>query len=69
MEALVRWDHPERGLLAPDEFIPLAEHTGLIAPLTAYVLDKALGQVAEWRGEGLDVAMAVNVSARDLHGA
>jgi len=41
---LVRWQHPERGLVPPDEFIPLAEHTGLIFPLTRYVLDAALGQ-------------------------
>ena len=45
VEALVRWQHPERGLLPPDEFIPLAEHTGLIGPLTLYVLDEALEAV------------------------
>ena len=68
MEALVRWDHPDRGMIPPDEFIPLAETSGLMHRLTAYVVDKALAQVAQWRTEGLDVAMAVNVSARDLHG-
>ena len=68
MEALVRWDHPERGPIPPDEFIPLAETSGLMHRLTEYVVDRALAQVAEWRKQGLDVAMAVNVSARDLHG-
>jgi diguanylate cyclase (GGDEF)-like protein len=68
MEALVRWDHPERGAIAPDEFIPLAETSGLMHRLTNYVVDRALAQVAEWRTQGLDVMMAVNVSARDLHG-
>jgi diguanylate cyclase (GGDEF)-like protein len=68
MEALLRWDHPERGPIAPDEFIPLAENSGLMHRLTAYVIDKALGQVADWRAQGLDVVMGVNVSARDLNG-
>jgi EAL domain-containing protein (putative c-di-GMP-specific phosphodiesterase class I) len=68
MEALLRWNHPDRGPIAPDEFIPLAETSGLMHRLTSYVIDKALSQVAEWRTQGLDVVMAVNVSARDLHG-
>jgi diguanylate cyclase len=66
VEALVRWQHPERGLLPPDDFIPLAEHTGLIGPLTHYVLNAALGQVHEWRLAGHDIAVAVNLSARNL---
>ncbi len=66
VEALVRWRHPVRGLVAPDEFIPLAENSGLIFPLTDFVLDVALGQLAIWRAEGHDVRMAVNLSARHL---
>jgi diguanylate cyclase (GGDEF)-like protein len=65
-EALVRWEHPELGLLPPDEFIPLAEQTGLIRPLTTYVLDGALEQCNAWRRQGLNIAVAVNVTGRDL---
>ena len=67
VEALVRWEHPERGLIPPDEFIPLAEHTALIQPLTAYVLDEALAQCRRWLDGGHEIAVAVNVSARSLH--
>ena len=66
VEALVRWDHPLRGPIGPDEFIPLAENSGLIYPLTAFVLDTALRQVAGWREAGHDLRMAVNLSARHL---
>jgi diguanylate cyclase (GGDEF)-like protein len=66
VEALVRWDHPERGPIGPDEFIPLAENSGLIYPLTAFVLDTALGQLSRWRYAGYDLRMAVNLSARHL---
>jgi diguanylate cyclase (GGDEF)-like protein len=66
VEALVRWMHPERGLLMPDEFIPLAEHTGLIREVTAHVLDKALRQCREWWEAGQVLPVAVNISARDL---
>jgi diguanylate cyclase (GGDEF)-like protein len=66
VEALVRWRHPKRGLLMPDEFIALAEHTGLIRELTTYVLDRSLHQCREWRDEGLQIGVAVNVSPRDL---
>ena len=66
VEALVRWGHPKRGLLLPDEFISLVEHTGLIRELTAYVLDVSLRQSTEWRREGHPTCVAVNVSARDL---
>jgi diguanylate cyclase (GGDEF)-like protein len=68
VEALIRWNHPERGFIPPDEFIPLAETSGLMHRLTSYVIDHALAQVAAWRDEGFLVAVAVNVSARDLHG-
>jgi diguanylate cyclase len=66
VEALVRWQHPEHGLIPPGEFIPLAERTGLITPLTHYVLDAALRQCRTWRQAGHELAMAVNVSARRL---
>ena len=66
VEALVRWDHAEHGLLSPDTFIPLAEQTGLIRPLTSYVLDTALEQCRAWRSEGLNLAVAVNITGRDL---
>ncbi len=67
VEALVRWRHPTRGLVMPDEFIPLAEHSGLMGPLTAFVIDTALSQAATWRQFGLEIQIAVNVSMRDLH--
>ena len=66
VEALVRWNHPERGLLGPDQFIPLAEHTGLIGPLTMYVLDEALSRCREWRDQGINLSVAVNLAMRNL---
>jgi diguanylate cyclase len=66
VEALVRWRHPEHGLLGPGEFIPLAERTGLIHPLTKAVLDTALEQAARWRRAGHSLSVAVNVSTRCL---
>src|SRR5581483_4084884 len=56
VEALVRWQHPERGLLPPGEFIPIAQRTGLITPLTRWVLNAALAQSAEWQRRGLPLA-------------
>ncbi|OQD56593.1 GGDEF-domain containing protein [Streptomyces phaeoluteigriseus] len=67
LEALVRWVHPERGKVPPDEFIAIAESSGLMPHLTEYVLDTALAQVARWRAQGLYVPVAVNVSPRDVH--
>ncbi len=68
-EALVRWQHPGRGLMLPAEFVPLAERTSLIHPLTRWVLLTAVRQAATWRDEGLDVTMAVNISPVTLeHG-
>ena len=66
VEALVRWEHPRLGLLQPGAFVEMAEHTGLIKPLTHYVLRHALRQCAAWRAEGLDLQVAVNVSPRSL---
>ncbi|MET8676692.1 bifunctional diguanylate cyclase/phosphodiesterase [Streptomyces sp. NPDC004647] len=67
LEALVRWVHPERGRVSPDEFIAIAESSGLMPHLTEYVLETALSQVAKWRASGLEVPVAVNVSPRDVH--
>jgi len=66
VEALVRWQHPERGLLAPGEFIPVAEQSGLIVPLTRWVLDEALRQSHEWSDAGEPMRIAVNVGAKSL---
>src|SRR3954447_23447148 len=64
VEALVRWQHPERGLLAPGEFLAAAERQDLVAPLARWVLGEATRQTAEWSSRGLDVVTGVNVSAR-----
>jgi diguanylate cyclase (GGDEF)-like protein len=66
VEALVRWQHPRHGLLKPDDFVPLAERTGLIRPLTMSVLRVALKQAREWHAAGIPLAVAVNLSARNL---
>jgi diguanylate cyclase (GGDEF)-like protein len=66
VEALARWNHPERGLLAPVSFVRLAEHAGLMRPLTTAVLGQSCAQLAAWRAAGLDITAAVNVSATDL---
>ncbi|GAC1317910.1 MAG: hypothetical protein NVSMB2_12190 [Chloroflexota bacterium] len=66
-EALVRWQHPVRGLVPPDIFIPLAEQSGLVHPLTEWVLDAALAQYRVWRNGGRIIPLAVNVSAQNLH--
>jgi diguanylate cyclase (GGDEF)-like protein len=66
VEALIRWQHPLRGLLSPDAFIPLAENTGLMAPLTEWVLRNAIDQSACWRETGLMLPVAVNLSPRSL---
>jgi diguanylate cyclase (GGDEF)-like protein/PAS domain S-box-containing protein len=66
VEALVRWQHPEHGLLSPGEFVPLAETTGLIRPLTSYVLEAALRQCRAWLDAGHELSVAVNLSTRCL---
>ncbi len=65
-EALVRWRDPNRGMIPPDEFIPLAERTGLIRPLTRWVIEVALRQCYAWRGADFPLPIAVNLSARNL---
>jgi diguanylate cyclase len=66
VEALLRWNHPTRGLVGPDEFIPLAQQTGLIKPLTLYVLEEALSQCRAWQRAGMTLGVAVNLSVRNL---
>jgi diguanylate cyclase (GGDEF)-like protein len=65
-EGLVRWEHPELGLLAPSHFIPIAEQSGLIGPLTRHVLERSIAQCAGWHRDGRDLSVAVNLSVRDL---
>jgi diguanylate cyclase (GGDEF)-like protein len=65
-EALVRWQHPTRGLIPPADFVPMAERTGLIRPLSRYVLNLALAQCREWRDAGLGLKVSVNLSTRNL---
>jgi diguanylate cyclase (GGDEF)-like protein len=67
VEALVRWPHPQRDLIPPDQFIPLAEQTGLIKSLSRWVIDTALRQAREWQELGIVIPIAVNLSMRDLH--
>ncbi len=69
VEALVRWQHPVRGLLAPDSFIPIAEGTAVIHPLTEDVIRQALRQARIWVDRGWTIPVAVNISARSLHDA
>jgi diguanylate cyclase (GGDEF)-like protein len=68
-EALLRWNHPLRGVIAPGEFLPLAEHTGLMRPLTRRVLELAARQSREWRAIGARLPVSVNLSASNLHDA
>jgi diguanylate cyclase (GGDEF)-like protein len=67
VEALVRWQHPQRGLVPPMEFIPLAERAGVTKALTVWVLREALQQARRWRDEGMELSVAVNLSMRTLH--
>ncbi|MEQ1591690.1 MAG: EAL domain-containing protein [Thiobacillaceae bacterium] len=66
VEALVRWIHPERGMVPPNDFIPFAEQTGYIKAITHWVLNEGLRQCAEWDRHGLHVNVSINISARDL---
>ena len=67
LEALIRWLHPKRGVLAPGEFIPLAEETGLIVPIGRWALEQACSRAAAWNVVGHRVGITVNVSANQLH--
>lgn len=67
VEALARWNHPQLGNVAPDEFIRIAEHTGLIRPLTDWILETAMQQSHAWQLQGIDLPIAVNLSIRNLH--
>jgi diguanylate cyclase len=67
VEALLRWHHPVRGLIDPEELIRVAEHSGVMRLLTLRVIDDVIAQLAKWRGEGLTLRASVNVSVRDLH--
>jgi diguanylate cyclase (GGDEF)-like protein/PAS domain S-box-containing protein len=67
VEALIRWQHPERGFIPPDGFIPLAEETGLVKPLTAWLLSQAVKQHRVWKEAGFDIRISVNFSAKTLH--
>jgi diguanylate cyclase (GGDEF)-like protein len=66
VEALLRWRHPERGLLGPAEFVPLIEQTSLVGPVALHTIDLALAQTVRWRELGLELTCAVNLSARNL---
>ncbi len=65
-EALVRWQHPERGLIAPAEFLPLAEELGIVAPIGAFVLEQALHQLERWQHTSPELTVSVNLSAQEL---
>jgi len=68
LEALIRWPHPTRGWVPPDEFIPLAESAGLVQHLTGYVIRSAIAQAAQWHRAGIGVPVAVNIAPSDLLG-
>jgi diguanylate cyclase (GGDEF)-like protein len=67
VEALLRWHHPRRGLIDPEELIRVAEHSGVMRMLTLRVVDDVVAQLAKWRANGLSMRAAINVSVRDLH--
>lgn len=67
VEALLRWQHPKRGFILPDIFIPLTIQTGLYKPLTSWVVKSAIEQCAEWRQQGMELNVSVNLSVQNLH--
>jgi diguanylate cyclase (GGDEF)-like protein/PAS domain S-box-containing protein len=66
VEALVRWQHPQHGFMSPNDFIPMAEHRGLIQPISLWVLGAALQQVRKWKEMGIEISVAVNLSTKNL---
>lgn len=66
VEALVRWIHPQRGFIAPMEFIPFAEQTGYIKTITHWVMNEAIRQCTQWQRRGRNMHVGLNLSARDL---
>ncbi len=66
-EALVRWNHPAHGFISPDEFVPMAERTRMIKPLTLWVIRRAFRSCADWHKQGIELTISVNLSAKDLH--
>ncbi len=66
VEALARWHHPVEGMIPPNDFIPMIEQSGLIKPFTLWVLDEAIGQLKRWSQQGVNLTIAVNLSARNL---
>nr|WP_324258815.1 EAL domain-containing protein [Cellvibrio fontiphilus] len=66
VEALIRWNHPQRGRVAPDEFIPYAQESGLILPMGKWIINEACRQLAHWRKQGMAINMSINVSARQF---
>ncbi len=66
VEALVRWNHPQHGLIPPNDFVPLAEHSGIIRMLTDWVMHEVIRQCAEWSDQDLEIGIALNLSAMDL---
>ncbi len=69
VEALVRWNHPERGFIPPDDFIPMAEQSGLIRPLTYWVINSAIRQREKWHEMGIDILISINLSMHNLNDA
>jgi EAL domain-containing protein (putative c-di-GMP-specific phosphodiesterase class I) len=67
VEALIRWRHPERGLLLPDKFVPLAEETGLIIPIGYWTIRRVCERARRWSGDGSPLSVAVNLSATQFH--
>ncbi|NRD74569.1 EAL domain-containing protein [Shewanella sp. VB17] len=66
VEALVRWQHPDRGIILPDEFIPIAEQMGQMNALTRWVMNESIVQYLQWKSEGIDLSIAINISAENL---